>query len=377
MTSSIPVAHNAPVTPPPENMAFPNMPRMSEHEEPFSMKAFQNPAFQNAQLKFHQAQAQAQIQAQAQAHDQTQKQTQPLVAPSFPLNTQRQQPHPPHSPAPSSSNAPAQPAAQPQAQQQQQQQQPRPQPQDPFNAATAAAAAASLDPKYLAMVSRIASYYQQRCQAVANYQQQRCQAWATMHRQKCQEMVQAAMLVVAWYIRDRIQRRRRKQKRSFRKGLTERTSRSKVTKGEVVRRWVLQVPEAAPSPEQAHHQRLVDREEAEFNMDREVTLDKDTKLFSVADNLIKSQLSKIEVPLMGALSFDESESENEEDEPAAEEEEEEQAEDEIDYEQADELYDDDDDDMSLDDYEEDELGSDLVQNGTGEGSRPKDGTSIS
>ena len=243
------------------------------------------------------------------------------------------------------------------------------------------AAAAALDPKYLAMVSRIAAYYQQRCQAVANYQQQRCQAWAAMQRQKCQEMVQAAMLVVAWYIRDRIQRRRRRQKRRFRNGLTERCSRSKVTKGEVVRRWVLQIPESAPSPNEAHASQFVDREEAEFDIDREVSLDKDTKLFGVADNLIKSQLAKIEVPLMGALSFDESESEGESDleeeiepENVDVDEEEEDEQDLGDLDDGDDLYDDE--DMSLDD-DYDELGSYRVQNGTGDGSRPKNESSIS
>lgn len=197
----------------------------------------------------------------------------------------------------------------------------------------------SVDPRYLAMASRIAAYYQQRCQAVSNYQQQRCQAWANAHRQKCQEMMQAAMLIVAWYIRDRIARRRRKQRRAFKQGLKRRAgagagndSRNRITKGEAVRRWVLSVPAGATASPRAEpagddaKSRVLDKEEMEFEMDREVPAaekDKDAHLFSVADNLIKSQLTRIDVPLLGALSFDESddsESESEEEEEFEEEE---------------------------------------------------------
>jgi hypothetical protein len=46
-------------------------------------------------------------------------------------------------------------------------------------------------------------------------------------------------------------------------------------------------------------------------MDRDVPADKDSQLFSVADNLIKSHLARVDVPLLGVLSFDESESESE------------------------------------------------------------------
>ena len=73
---------------------------------------------------------------------------------------------------------------------------------------------------------------------------------------------------------------------------------------------------------------MLDKEEMEFEMDREVPgaadKDKDAHLFSVADNLIKSQLTRIDVPLLGALSFDESDesdSESEEEEDEFEEEE--------------------------------------------------------
>ncbi|KAK0754209.1 hypothetical protein B0T18DRAFT_386119 [Schizothecium vesticola] len=193
----------------------------------------------------------------------------------------------------------------------------------------------SVDPRYLAMASRIAAYYQQRCQAVSNYQQQRCQAWANAQRQKCQEMMQAAMLIVAWYIRDRISRRRRKQRRAFKQGLKRRgggnDSRSRITKGEAVRRWVLRVPAGAAAADDAKS-RVLDKEEMEFEIDRDVPAadkDKDAHLFSVADNLIKSQLTRIDVPLLGALSFDESdESESESEEEFEEGEEEEQEEDE-------------------------------------------------
>ncbi|EYB23205.1 hypothetical protein FG05_06830 [Fusarium graminearum] len=207
---------------------------------------------------------------------------------------------------------------------------------------------ANLDPKYLAMVSRIAAYYQQRCQAVANYQQQRCQAWANMHRQKCQDMMQASMLVVAWYVRDRIQRRRRREKRQFRSGLKRRADKNKITKTDVVRRWVKQIPEGQESPNNPIDTQLVDREEAKFSMDREMQPDKDTKLFDMADNLIKSQYKKIEVPIMGVLNFDESDNESESDldEPEQYEEmdeEEDPAEDDEYYEvEDDELYDDED-----------------------------------
>jgi len=195
----------------------------------------------------------------------------------------------------------------------------------------------SVDPRYLAMASRIAAYYQQRCQAVTNHQQQRCQAWANAQRQKCQETMQAAMLIVAWYIRDRIARRRRKQRRAFKQGLKRRAgarrgagndSRNRITKGEAVRRWVLSVPaEPAPAAEDAKS-RVLDKEEMEFEMDREVPAankDKDAHLFSVADNLIKSQLTRIDVPLLGALSFDESDDSESESEEEFEEEEEEDA----------------------------------------------------
>ncbi|KAF4781765.1 hypothetical protein HER10_EVM0003050 [Colletotrichum scovillei] len=226
----------------------------------------------------------------------------------------------------------------------------------------------SMDPRYVAMVSRIAAYYQQRCQAISNAQQQRCQAWANMHRQKCQEMMQAAMLVVAWYIRDRIQRRRRRQKKQFRTGLRAQSTRSRVTKGEGVRRWVMNVPEGMSSPHIPGLDDIADQEEAHFSMDKEVPPDKDTKLFEMADNMIRSQYRKVEVPILGVLGFEEDESESES----------EADDDDFDQLMEDELEDGeveeyDDEDLDLDD-EDEEDGSELVHRGTGTGtgSRGKD-----
>lgn len=231
-----------------------------------------------------------------------------------------------------------------------------------------------LDPRYMVMASRIAAYYQQRCQAVANYQQQRCQAWANVQRQKCQEMMQAAMLVVAWYIRDRIKRRRRRQKRQFRRGLEAKCSRPRALKGESVRRWVMGIPEDVQSAGNPAQHKFPDPEETDFSMDKEPVPDSDTKLFNVADNMIKSQLSNVEVPLLGVLSFDDSDnSETEDDdatqyyddgdEDAVEEYEEDGEDDEAD------LYEDyDDDDME---EPEENMGSEEVHVGTGTTSRKR------
>ncbi|KAK0656690.1 hypothetical protein B0T16DRAFT_452232 [Cercophora newfieldiana] len=206
----------------------------------------------------------------------------------------------------------------------------------------------SVDPRYLAMASRIASYYQQRCQAVANFQQQRCQQWANAQRQKCQEMMQASMLIVAWYIRDRISRRRRRHRRAFKRGLQQKAKvgpKNGITKGEAVRRWVLDVPlgaTASPKAEISDEKRFLDKEEEAFEMDKDETPDKDAQLFNVADGMIKSQLARIDVPLLGALSFDESDAESE-----TESEEEEEEDDQENFEQAG--------DEDMDEYEEDEL----------------------
>lgn len=231
---------------------------------------------------------------------------------------------------------------------------------------------ANLDPKYLAMVSRIAAYYQQRCQAVANYQQQRCQAWANMHRQRCQDMMQASMLVVAWYVRDRIQRRRRREKRRFKSGLRRRTAQPKITRTEVVRRWVKQVPETPESPNSAITTIITDPAEAEFSMDKDPQPDKDAKLFEMADNLIKSQYKKIEVPIMGVLNFDESDNDSES-EPEEPDQLDEMDEDDDDPEGDEEYYEVEDDELYDDDMEYDgDDGSEVVHHGTGTGSGSRD-----
>ncbi|KAH8844797.1 hypothetical protein MCOR27_008814 [Pyricularia oryzae] len=172
----------------------------------------------------------------------------------------------------------------------------------------------SMDPRHLALISRIAAYYQQRSQAIANYQHQKCQAWANLQRAKCQEMTQAAMLVVAWYVRDRIQRRRKREKRQFRRGLSERSAATAPTPAGVgkkkrveatVDKWIGHVPkDVLPSPNTAALDKPIDTDELGFSIDAEPSpTDGDDKLFAVADGMIKSQLARIEVPLLGALDF--------------------------------------------------------------------------
>lgn len=71
-------------------------------------------------------------------------------------------------------------------------------------------------------------------------------------------------------------------------------------------------------------------------MDKESNLDKDTQLFNIADNLIKGQLARIDVPLLGVLSFDESDSESDDDDMREYEEDDEEEDDgDEDYEQPD------------------------------------------
>lgn len=156
------------------------------------------------------------------------------------------------------------------------------------------------------------------------------------------------MLVVAWYIRDRIKRRRRRQRRSFKRGLKQNARlgpRSKITKGETVRRWVMDVT-ASPKAENNDEKRFLDKEEETFEMDKEdPPVDKDTQLFNVADGMIKSQMGRIDVPLLGVLSFDESDDESE----SESEEEEEEEEDQDNFEQAG------DEDMNEDDDEDGEF----------------------
>lgn len=119
-----------------------------------------------------------------------------------------------------------------------------------------------------------------------------------------------------------------------------------------MRRWVLDVPSDVMSQSEDRLEKLVDQEEADFTMDKESSPDPDSKLLSIADGLIRSQLAEVNVPLMGVLNFDESDSEEEEDEE--EEEEEDDDEEDDDEEDDDEDDDDDEEEEEDDDDEEDE-----------------------
>lgn len=220
--------------------------------------------------------------------------------------------------------------------------------------------------------------------------------------------MQAAMLVVAWYIRDRIGRRRRRNKRAFRRGLREKNTAAvlrRVPKGETVRKWVMDIPEAS-RPASASSSALealmmsssssppggnaddsaaaaaaaagivLDAEERAFDVEKEVIPDKDSQLFAVADQMIKSQLAKIDVPLLGALNLDDSDSETDDDDedmdkyynygPAAADDYDMEGE-EVDGEVE---YDDDDDDLDYeeeDSFVEDEASKEAMH-GTGKGS---------
>ncbi|KAL2257664.1 hypothetical protein VTK26DRAFT_9329 [Humicola hyalothermophila] len=67
----------------------------------------------------------------------------------------------------------------------------------------------------------------------------------------------------------------------------------------------------AASPSDPTRDLPADKEEIDFDMDRETPADKDSQLFDVANNIIKSHLASVDVPLLGLLSFDESDSESE------------------------------------------------------------------
>lgn len=329
-----PFQAHVPATPPPEQPLFgkgPMSPDISKSTTTSQQEAFFN------MFAAHAQQAREQQRQKQRQQDAQQQQQQPTPASSRQSSSSAPVPQPPSQPQ--QTNFPFGMNIKPTT--------------SPTTDPTSATAIPTLDPKYLAMASRIAAYYQQRCQAIANFQQQRCQQWANMQRAKCQEMMQATMLVVAWYIRDRIQRRRRRQKRVFKRGLEQRerqrqlsSSRGgqgatggKVTKGEVVRRWVLDVPIGVlppsasspvvttmggvergngkvPQPSPEVHDPLQDPTEAIFalggnpaELPETKIEDKDSQLYTVADNLIKSQLARIDVPLLGVLNLDESDSE--------------------------------------------------------------------
>ncbi|KAK3300936.1 uncharacterized protein B0H64DRAFT_449531 [Chaetomium fimeti] len=244
---------------------------------------------------------------------------------------------------------------------------PNPGPQPTAAAAPAAAAPSpsppaatapppGIDPRYLAMASRMASFYQQRAEAVAAAQHRRCQAWADEEQSKRRQAVmQAATVMIAWYVRDRLVRRRKRRRRRFQRGLAARGGIAagggvigggvgdfwgrRVAKGEAVRRWVMGAAGGGRSGggDGLGRQLPVDKEEVDFDMDREVPVDKDAHLLEVTGNIIKNHLAGTEVPLLGALSFDESdsdsESEEEEDEFMGYEDEEEGYGEEADYEE--------------------------------------------
>lgn len=107
----------------------------------------------------------------------------------------------------------------------------------------------------------------------------------------------------------------------------------------------MDIPEAALSPNNGMRDDAgLDKEEREFDVEKEVVADKDTHLFTVADQMIKSQLAKIDVPLLGALNLEASDSESEGDD-----------EDERYYYEPEdyEMEEDDDDDDDAEDYEDD------------------------
>jgi hypothetical protein len=139
---------------------------------------------------------------------------------------------------------------------------------------------------------------------------------------------------------------------------------------------VLDVPSDVLSASEAGRKKLPDPEEAGFTMDKEAEPDKDTQLYRVADNLIKSQVNKIDVPLMGILDFNESESESES----------ESEEEEFDYDQEEEEmddYEDDDGEYENEDNQagdtadkRDNMGSQEVQVSSGKNSRKRARSSL-
>lgn len=78
------------------------------------------------------------------------------------------------------------------------------------------------------------------------------------------------------------------------------------------------VPSDAHPADSVVMDRVADKDEERFSMGGEAPSDRESKLLEVADGLIKSQYRSIEVPLMGVLSFDESESESEGEDDLAE-----------------------------------------------------------
>jgi hypothetical protein len=168
-----------------------------------------------------------------------------------------------------------------------------------------------VDPKLYPLVARVAAYYQHRCEAIVGFQQQRCMAWANMQRQKYLDMMNGSKLVVAWYIRDRIQRKRRHRRRKFNAGLRDRATQGKKANQDSTTRWVSGISDISVPPDQLAAGSLQDEEEANFSLDVCKPVDQEAKMFQTVDTLIRSQAKKIELPVLGVLDLSESDNESE------------------------------------------------------------------
>lgn len=226
---------------------------------------------------------------------------------------------------------------------------------NPPSAAAAAAAQQAFpfdpnNPVHAGLASRIATFYRQRSIQVAAQQQQRCREWAAAQRARCTELTQAGMLVVAWYVRDRIARRRRRARRRFRDCLAQLSAPcanpcgagrsrgnantapaaaaaaaavagSRITRGERVRRWVLSTPDvdlkspaealaqvpASPDldPEEVAFRMAVDAVDGGDHQPQTSKATNDARLYAFADALIKRNAGRTSLPIFGELSFDE------------------------------------------------------------------------
>lgn len=172
-------------------------------------------------------------------------------------------------------------------------------------------AGVNVDPKLYPYIARIAAYYQHRCEAIVGFQQQRCLAWANIQRRRYLDMMHGSKLVVAWYIRDRIQRKRRQQKRKFHTGLKERASKPKMTRRDGIARWVSQISEDSTPPDKAVTERSLDRDEIDFTIGATKPVDPESKMLQTVDMLIRSQTKKVELPVLGVLDLSESDHESE------------------------------------------------------------------
>ena len=128
----------------------------------------------------------------------------------------------------------------------------------------------------------------------------------------------------------------------------------------------MDVPDDVLSAGKPEHDALKDREEREWDIDRTTEGGtKDDRLFRTADDLIRSQVGKIEVPLMGVVGFEDSESESESESEV--EYEDEEMEDEDDEEDDEEEYE----DELVEDKKMERMGSQEVQVSSGKNSRKR------